>query len=107
MAVRISKAAEHMGCCRRHALRVLLTLQAVHRDIEILIPRTTPTEKWRVNLHGLIRARELDGGKSPESTENRLESLESDLRLARQKINRLQIRVSQLENSRSVTGLGG
>jgi hypothetical protein len=91
--IRISEVAKRSGHCRRHTLRKLLAMQRKHPEIEILIPRDDPADKWRVNLVGLQQAKDIEQHKPNSDMSARVGFLEVDARLAQKKIRRLEARV--------------
>jgi hypothetical protein len=97
--IRISEAAKHMGYSRRHTLRRLLILQSRYRDIEILIPRNDPADQWRINPIGLKRADELERKKPEADLAHRVGMLEASEHLVQRKLQRLERRLSRVEDA--------
>lgn len=90
-----------MGVCRRQALRILGAQQRLHPDIEILW-RPTAKAKWQVNPHGLAKARELERDRRHDTMDERVGFLESDSTTQRYRIDRLQIRIQNLEKAQKL-----
>jgi hypothetical protein len=88
-----------MGVCRRQALRRLQEKQRNHPELEILIPRCSAAEKWWINATALRRAIELERQGHAQDLENRVGILESALRITRQKVDRLALRVYRKKNA--------
>lgn len=99
--IRVSEAAREMGYCHRHTLRRLERIQGRHRDIEILIPREDPADKWRINLEGLRRAVKLERQQPEADLSHRVGMLEADGRQAQRKIKGLEARVNRIEQAES------
>lgn len=97
--IRVSEAAKQEGYCRQHALKRLKALQKRNPEFEVLIPRANERDKWLVNPIGLKRAVEAERASSGLDIVDRLAAVESAVARQQRKSQRLETRVSCLENS--------
>jgi hypothetical protein len=95
----VSEAAAREGYCRRHALRRLQELQKRNPEFEVLIPRSSAREAWLVNPVGFRHAVEAERKENNQDVLTRMAAIESAAAKLQRKTQRLEMRISSIENN--------